>query len=455
MAYAAHHALLPSGWQEGVRFETENGVFSKIEIAAARQGDEQLGVVLPGVPNLHSHAFQRLFAGLTERRTHSHDTFWTWREAMFAAALQVTPEAQYTTAKLLYATMLEQGYTSVGEFHYLHAQPQSDALEMCEALVRAAQETGIALTLLPVLYRQGGFNHAPLKEGQHSFALERDAYANLVLELSRRYAHDTRVRLGLAPHSLRAVTPEDMKWLLELLHSLPDTTPVHIHVAEQEREVQECLEHLKARPVEWLMGNVPLDKRWCLIHATHLLSHEVKGIAKAGATVALCPTTEASLGDGFFPFTDYLQHEGRFGIGTDSQVCVSPWEELRLVETTARLQHRQRNLSATERVSSGERLLSKATATGHVLQHPHGLVVGASADLVTLNHEHPLLAGLGPATMLDTLIFAHSEGMIQQVMCGGVWRVKTGRHVQHDDEASRAFARLRGHLAERLPSLRV
>jgi formimidoylglutamate deiminase len=374
---------------------------------------------------------------------------------MFAAAIQVTPEAQYVAAKFLYAEMLEQGYTSVGEFHYLHRQPQGDALEMCEALVRAARETGIALTLLPVLYRQGGFNGAPLKEGQRSFFLELDAYADLVLKLSRRYARDARVRLGLAPHSLRAVTPEDLSWLLELLHDLPDTTPVHVHVAEQEREVQECLEHLKARPVEWLMGNVPLDERWCLIHATHLLEHEVKGIAKADATVSLCPTTEASLGDGFFPFTDYLQHDGRFGIGSDSQVCVSPWEELRLIETVARLQRRQRNLSATEGVSSGERLLSKATATGHVLQRQHGLVVGASADLIALNSQHQLLAGFGAATMLDTLIFAHSEGMIQQVMCGGIWCVKAGKHVRRDDKAGRAFARLRGQLAERLSSLRV
>lgn len=448
-SYFATHALLPIGWATGVRFEVVNGTFTTIEMAEAQPNDEHLGVVLPGVPNLHSHAFQRSFAGLTERRSHHTDSFWTWRETLLRAASFFTPEAQYATAKQLYTEMIGQGYTSVGEFHYLHAQPQGDALEMCEALVQAAQETGIGLTLLPVLYRQGGFNSAPLQEGQRTFVLELDAYADLVLELSRRYANDEGVKIGLSPHSLRAVAPDDMRWMLELLRDLPKGTPIHIHAAEQEREVEECLTHLNARPVEWLLDNMPISETWCLVHATHLTVNETTRLAKSGATVSLCPSTEASLGDGFFPLLTYLAHAGRFGVGSDSQVCLSPWEELRLIETTARLQHRQRNLSATATVSSGERLLSKITATGQVLQRQCGLVVGARADVLTLNRRHPLLEGLEPSTMLDTFIFASSERMIDQVMCGGNWCFKEGQLV-HGDNADAAFAKIRRQLAQYL-----
>jgi formimidoylglutamate deiminase len=453
--YFLKHALSPQGWTRDTRLSVDDGVISQLEINAQLQaGDEPLSVVMPGIPNLHSHAFQRAFAGLTEYKRHDTDTFWTWREAMFATALHFTPEEQFAVCQHLYRELLESGYTSVAEFHYLHAQPRVDALEMCQATVEAAKTTGIALTLLPVLYRQGDVGGAELSEGQRSFFLERDRYAELVVYL-QKYSSDANVKIGLAPHSLRAVNPDDMQWLLELLKTLPETTPVHIHTAEQTREVEACQKHLGSRPVEWLLDNMPVNKHWCLIHATHLTETETGQLANSGATVSLCPTTEASLGDGFFPLAAYLEQGGSFGIGSDSNVCVNPWEELRLLEGGARLQHQARNISATSRDSSGMRLLSKALNCRDVLAHHVGhFEVGARADLLVINDEHPMLAGLSPERILDTLIFAHTPDMIQQVMTAGSWRVRDGRHILKG-LTEQGFTKLRRTLAQQLAARRV
>jgi formimidoylglutamate deiminase len=449
--YFLHQALLPQGWTKNVRLSVDNGVISELETNEQPQGgDEQLNVVISGLPNLHSHAFQRAFAGLTEYKRHSTDTFWTWREAMFAAALYFTPNEQFAVCQYLYRELLESGYTSVAEFHYLHAQPRVEALEMCEATIEAAKLTGIALTLLPVLYCQGDVGGGELSAGQRSFYLERDRYAHLVLSLQQKYASDANVRIGLAPHSLRAVSPEDMQWLLELLKILPETTPVHIHAAEQIKEVEAHQEHLGSRPVEWLLDNAPVNKHWCLIHATHLTETETVQLAKSGATVSLCPTTEASLGDGFFPLARYLEYGGSFGIGSDSNVCVNPWEELRLLEGGARLRQQARNISATSEDSSAKTLLTKALACKHVMAHQVGQIeVGVRADLLIINDHHPMLAGLSPERLLDTLVFAHEPGMIQSVMAGGTWQVKHEQHILKGQTEAR-FTEIRSKLAKEL-----
>jgi formiminoglutamate deiminase len=449
--YFLHQALLPQGWTKNVCLSVDNGVISRLETNTQQQpGDEALPLVMPGLPNLHSHAFQRAFAGLTEYKRHATDTFWTWREAMFAAALHFTPEEQFSVCHYLYSELLESGYTSVAEFHYLHAQPRVEALEMCQATSEAAKLTGIALTLLPVLYRQGDVGGAELSGGQSSFYLERDRYAHLVLSLQQKYARDANVKIGLAPHSLRAVSPDDVRWLLELLKTLPETTPVHLHAAEQTKEVEACQKYLGSRPVAWLLDNAPVNKHWCLIHATHLTDTETVQLAKSGATVSLCPTTEASLGDGFFPLARYLEHGGSFGIGSDSNVCINPWEELRLLEGGARLRHQARNISATLEDSSAKTLLNKALTCKHVMAHPVGHIeVGARADLLVINDQHPMLAGLSPERVLDTLVFAHKPGMIQRVMAGGKWQVNNGQHILKGG-ADKRFTEIRRTLAQQL-----
>jgi formimidoylglutamate deiminase len=451
--YFLRQALLHQRWTQNVRLRIGDGIITALETNAQQQpGDEPLSVVMPGIPNLHSHAFQRAFAGLTEYKRHATDTFWTWREAMFAAALHFTPDEQFAVCQHLYRELLESGYTSVAEFHYLHAQPRVNALEMCEATIEAAKTTGIALTLLPVLYRQG--DGAELSEGQRSFYLERDRYAQLVLELQGKSSNGT-FKLGLAPHSLRAVNPDDMKWLLELQATLPETTPVHIHAAEQTKEVEACQKYLSSRPVEWLLDNAPVNKHWCLVHATHLTETETVRLAESGATVSLCPTTEASLGDGFFPLARYLEHGGSFGIGSDSNICVNPWEELRLLEGGARLQHRARNISATAEDSSAQRLVSKALACEDVMAHQVGRIeIGARADLLVINNEHPMLAGISPKRLLDTLVFAHAPNIIQNVMVGGKWQVNNGQHILKGQTETR-FTEIRSTLAKQLAARRV
>ena len=302
---------------------------------------------LPGMPNLHSHAFQRAMAGLAERQSHPEDSFWTWRELMYRFAGRVTPDSQHAIACQLYAEMLEAGYTTVCEFHYLHhhpdGRPYDDPGEMSKALIAAARETGIRLTLLPVLYMAGGFDGRPLSDRQRRFGHSLDAY--LALLQSLRALQDGTLRVGVALHSLRAVPEAAMRALLAAIAGTP--MPIHIHIAEQIGEVQECEALRGARPVEWLLGHADVDADWTLVHATHLDDAEVQGIAASGATVAICPTTEANLGDGLFPLRDFLAAGGQWGIGSDSHVSVSPVEELRWLEYGQRLASRRRNIAVT------------------------------------------------------------------------------------------------------------
>ena len=299
---------------------------------------------VPGIANLHSHAFQRAMAGLAERQTNPEDSFWTWRETMYRFAARFDPDTLHAVAAQLYVEMLEAGYTSVCEFHYLHhapdGRPYADPTAMSRALIAAAQAAGIRLTLLPVLYMSGGFDGRPLGERQRRFGHDLDGFLGL-LDALRVDASDT-LRIGCALHSLRAVPADAMR---DVLAALPAASPIHIHIAEQLGEVQDCIALRGARPVEWLLANAAVDRHWTLVHATHLTGAEVQGIAGSGATVAICPTTEANLGDGLFPLRPYLDAGGRWGVGSDSQISVSPIEELRWLEYGQRLATHHRNIS--------------------------------------------------------------------------------------------------------------
>ncbi len=398
--------------------------------------------VVPGIANLHSHAFQRAMAGMAERQTNSQDSFWTWRETMYRFAGRFDPDTLHAVAAQVYVEMLEAGYTSVCEFHYLHhapdGTPYADPAAMSRALIRAARDTGIRLTLLPVLYMQGGFDGRALSERQRRFGHDVDAYLRLFDLLLPEI--DAAVNLGCALHSLRAVSPEAMH---ALLPQLPRDAPIHIHIAEQIGEVQECLAVRNARPVEWLLHNADVGARWTLVHATHLTVEETHGIAGSGATVAICPTTEANLGDGLFPLRDYLDAGGAWGIGSDSQISVSPVEELRWLEYGQRLITRQRNIAICEASPSvGETLLRGVTASSTQASGFAG-----TGDVVLLDGGAAQLAGATQDDVVDRWIFSGNRNLVSEVQVAGQRVVADGQHRDRDAIAARYSATMRTLLA--------
>ena len=430
----ADHAFLPTGWAPGH------------EAAVAPGGNATARWRLAGLPNLHSHAFQRAMAGLAERQSHPEDSFWTWRELMYRFAGKVTPASQYAIATQLYAEMLEAGYTTVCEFHYLHHQPDGraydDPAEMSQALIAAAQDTGIRLTLLPVLYMSGGFDGRPLGERQRRFGHTLDAY--LALLQSLRAIPDDRLQVGIALHSLRAVPEPALREVLAAVGA--DRLPIHIHIAEQIGEVQDCLALRGARPVEWLLDHAAVDARWTLVHATHLEAQEVQGIVRSGATVALCPSTEANLGDGLFPLRDYLQAGGHWGIGSDSHVSVSPVEELRWLEYGQRLATRRRNIAVSaQQPSTGELLYAQALQGG---LRACGQAAAAAGDFIVLDDTAPALAGATPADLLDRFVFAGNRSLVRETHVGGERLVAEGRHRDREAVARRYAQALRALLAD-------
>jgi formiminoglutamate deiminase len=447
-------ALLPSGWASDVRMEIAGGVIASVQMGTRpAPGDERHAVGLPGMPNLHSHAFQRAMAGLAEIRGPEHDTFWTWRELMYRFALAMRPEDVQAVAGLAYVEMLEAGFTRVGEFHYLHhdrdGKPFGDPAEMAGRIVAAAGETGIGLTLLPVFYAHGGFGGKPPTPGQRRFLCDPEGFAAL-LEASRRAAaaHPGSV-VGIAPHSLRAVTPDE----LAAIRPLAGDAPVHIHAAEQVREVEDCLAWSGRRPVEWLLDNAAADGRWCFVHATHMTAEETRRTAEAGVVAGLCPVTEANLGDGIFDGPGYLACGGRFGIGSDSNVLIGVADELRQLEYGQRLQCKQRNvLTRAEGASTGHNLYEAAAHGGSVAlgAHPAVLAPGAPADIVSLDAANPALPERRGAGVLDGWIFAARTNPVDCVWVGGRKRVEGGRHHAREAIVARYRRSLAGLLAGEL-----
>ena len=444
----AHRALLPGGWAENVAITIDSGgsiATVREDVPAIPQGAELLrGVLVPGIPNCHSHAFQRAMVGLTEARSSSDDSFWSWRDAMYRLLEKIGPEQLQAISEQLYLEMLKCGYTSVAEFHYLHRSPDGafydDPAEMSHRVIAAAQSAGIRITHLPVLYCHSDFGMKAPEAGQRRFVHSVDAYQDLLQQLHSRYRDEPSVRLGMAPHSLRAVSEPSLREAIAGLDGLNASAPIHMHIAEQRREVDACIAHTGARPVEWLLQNFDVNARWCLIHATHLANGECQELATSGAVVGLCPTTEANLGDGLFPAVEYLQAQGRFAIGSDSQVCRNPAEELRLLEYGQRLDKQRRVLlTQPDQPSVGESMLPAAVAGGAraLGLGEAGICAGARADLLVLDDQHPVLYGKDDSVLVDSWVFACNDTPVKDVMVAGQWRVRDGVHPQQEAVAQR------------------
>ena len=442
----APEAMLPNGWTKDVVIEIDD----EGSVAAARGRQSAAGAepaggpVIPGMANVHSHAFQRAMAGLAERMGSPEDSFWTWREVMYSFLKQLGPDQVGAIASQLYCEMLKNGYTAVAEFHYLHnapdGKPYANRVEMGEQHLLAAQHTGIAITLLPSLYAYGNFGEEPLAPAQKRFATTPDVILGMVSALKKQTSDNPDIRLGVAPHSLRAVNPPMLKDLVSGLSSIDRKAPIHIHLAEQIKEVNDCLTWSEQRPVEWLLSNMPVDPRWCLAHCTNISQSEAEKLSASGAAVGLCPTTEGNLGDGIFPFARFRDKRGRWGIGGDCHVSQTPVEELRWLEYVQRLAVRRRNIAASpEQPSVGSTLWREAAAGGaQALARPMGAIApGMRADFLVLDPEHINLVGRSGDLLLDAFLFAGGGQMIRHVMVGGKWVVRDGRHPDEGAIAAR------------------
>ncbi len=444
MQLFAESVLLAGGWARNVVIDVvEDGLITHISRDVKRQprsAQAITGPVIPGVPNLHSHAFQRALVGHCERRGPGDDDFWTWRQSMYDFVSRVTPEQVQSITEQLYVEMLKAGYTAVAEFHYLHhdrnGQPYGNLTEMSDRIIAAAQSTGIAVTHLLVLYAHDGFGGKPPASGQRRFVNDIERYAQLLQALFRHYGNHGNIRIGAAAHSLRAVNPELLQQMVEALDGLDAAAPIHIHIAEQQKEVSECEAWCGQRPLAWLFDNIGVDRRWCLVHATHVVDGEMQRLAASGAVAGLCPTTEANLGDGLFPAVAYLHGGGTFGVGSDSHVSVSPAEELRWLEYGQRLLHQRRALLTRGGSPSVGAGLYKHAVEGGAQAcglAGGGLAVGKRADLVVLDPHAPVLIDKHEDLLLDAFVFAGNRNVIKDVMVGGRWRVVDARHVREDE----------------------
>jgi formimidoylglutamate deiminase len=444
-------ALLPTGWAENIRVTLDQGRIATVTQGPALPGDQRLDALLPAPTNLHSHTFQRAMAGLTEARGPGQDSFWTWRTLMYRFLETLTPEEVESIAAMVMVEMAEAGYAAVAEFHYLHHAPggtrYADRAELSARIVAAAESTGFGLTLLPVLYQQGGCDGRPLTAGQRRFGNDRDGYAALWTSAAAHLRHLPDARIGTAPHSLRAVSRNDLTWLT----GFAPTAPLHIHVAEQMAEVTEVRAAYGARPVDWLLQNHDVTSRWCLIHATQMTPEETEALAASGAIAGLCPITEANLGDGIFDGARFLAAGGAFGIGSDSNVRISLTEELRLYEYSQRLAQKGRAILASPEKSTGRTLYEGALQGGaQAAGRATGAILSGNwADLVALDLSGPDFEGRKGDAILDTLIFAADDRRIAHVWSAGRPIVQNHRHIARD-AVTRTFARtmtrLRGAL---------
>ncbi len=432
----AKHALLAAGWAENVRIEVSQGTISRVETAAqAQAGDVHVDTILPALSNLHSHTFQRAMAGMTEYRAAGRDSFWTWRELMYAFVNRLTPEQVQAIAALVFMEMQEAGYAAVAEFHYVHHQPggapYGDLAELSKRIFAAAEATQIGLTHLPVLYTYGGAGAVALGAGQQRFGNDVERFNRLV-EACRAGLGDlpADARVGIAPHSLRSTNPADLAAVL----AARGQGPVHIHIAEQPKEVQDIEAWLGARPVEWLLANAPVDRDWCLIHATHMTEAETIAMARSGAVAGLCPVTEANLGDGPFNGPTYLRAGGAFGVGSDSNVFISLTEELRTLEYSQRLRDLARNVMVEDEGSVGQTLyLGAAKGGAQALGRASGEIrIGALADLVAIDSTSPALCALTRAQLLDGLVFAAKDSVVTDLWSAGRHAVRGGRHIARE-----------------------
>ncbi|NVJ61244.1 MAG: formimidoylglutamate deiminase [Gammaproteobacteria bacterium] len=427
MKLHAPQVLLESGWAEDKTLDIEGGLILSI-VDGKSDGAESLnGAVIPGMANLHSHSFQKAFVGLTEFRTRDDDSFWSWREAMYRLLKTITPDDLHIIARYLYQEMLLNGYTSCAEFHYLHHPSDAVSFDevgsMSNAVIEAALETGIDLTHCPVFYHYSGFGELPALDNQRPFLHSMNDFQHLLEVLQKRYQNNAAVAFGIAPHSLRAVSSEQLKEL----ENWWTQGPIHIHIAEQMPEVNACMEFYGQRPVEWLLQNHSVNERWCLVHATHLTESEVMQLANSGAVAGICPETEANLGDGIFPAEAYIAQNGKFGIGSDSQICVSPFRELRTFEYSQRLVSQKRNRLCSQREQHvGTFLWQNSVKNGAEVVRPNAgaLKEGSEASFIVLDNQIAELCHDSMEYFLDSAIFAANENPVRDVYVRGICRVK-------------------------------
>jgi len=449
--YVFEHALVADGWRRQVEISVDDGVITRIAPDASREGAQFVpGIAVPGLPNLHCHAFQRGMAGLAERRGPVGDSFWTWRDVMYRFLRRLTPDDVEAIAAFAYVEMLERGFTSVGEFHYLHhaadGTPYAELGEMSFRIAAAAAQAGIGLTLLPVLYGYAGFGGLAPTQAQHRFINDPDRFLRLVERARVAAAPLPDANVGVAPHSLRAVTPDTLR----IVRDNAASGQIHIHIAEQAKEVSDCIAWSGQRPVEWLLDHAPVDERWCLVHATHMTAEETRRVAASGSVAGLCPLTEASLGDGVFNGADYLAAGGRFGVGSDSNIEVDAPGELRQLEYSQRIIRRSRNVMTTqESESTGERIFMETLRGGaQALGRPIGkLAVGCRADIVVLDAAQPDFDGDRPDCWLDAWIFSVGRSAVRMAFTSGEQLVVNGCHVRRAEIAARyimTMRRLRG-----------
>jgi len=447
-------ALLADGWRRDVLITLAGSIILAVEadVSAPPDAIRIGGIAVPGIPNVHSHAFQRAIAGLAERRGPEADNFWTWRQAMYGFLAQMTPDDIEAVTALAYVEMLEAGFTRVGEFHYLHNAPDgsryTDRAEMAGRIVAAALQSGIGLTLLPCFYAHGGCGGKPATPAQARFLTDLEGFADLLEASARHLLRLDGARLGIAPHSLRAVDAQELAELVRVYSS----GPIHMHAAEQALEVEECLAWSGARPVQWLLDKMPIDARWCLIHCTHMTQAETQRLARSGAVVGLCPITEANLGDGIFPAVAFDEAGGPYAIGTDSNVRIAANEELRSLEYSQRLRDERRNRLGATGASTGRALLEAVTAGGAralgLTPAGSGLAAGQRGDIVVLEGSHPALVGRIDDAILDSWIFAAGHA-VRDVFASGRHVVVGGRHTRGDAVRAR-YAETANRLLEKL-----
>lgn len=443
-------ALTAQGWQDNVTVAVDPGGLIESVTSGSRAGHHIRGIAVPAVPNVHSHAHQRFMQGLAEKAGPGADSFWTWREVMYGFALRLGPEDLEAVAAQLYIEMLKSGCSVVGEFQYLHHQPDGtpydEVAELSLRCLSAAERAGIGITMLPTLYNFGGFGGQPSTTGQRRFVNGADRFLRIHDTVGRACDGHPLRRLGISPHSLRAVTAD---LLNEVIAATDPESPIHIHVAEQTKEVEDCFAWCGKRPVELLLDSFEVSSRWTAIHATHMTDDETAGLARSGAVTGLCPMTEANLGDGIFPAVRYRQAGGMLAIGSDSHISVSPAEDLRMLEYSQRLRDRTRNaLAAGPGQSTGRTLFDAACKGGaRSMAQPVGaLAPGFRADMVILDADHSSLTGRVADDALDSWIFAGGNPCVKDVIVAGTHIVQD-RHHPREEEIARTFRAALARLA--------
>ncbi len=440
----AENILIGSDWRTETTLTIDNGMIIAIKSGKEAGAVELKGHVIPGMVNCHSHAFQRAFAGFSEYRGNSEDSFWSWRDIMYKFVAKMTPEDAHIIAKFVYIEMLKAGYTSVGEFHYLHHQADGtkydDPVEMSNQVIQAANDVGISITHLPVLYTYAGFGGKKPSKEQGRFIHSTQDYFDLVNLLDKNYSNRTNFKLGIAPHSLRAVSEDQLKEIVPFIRQLDPKAPIHIHIAEQLKEVDDCLSFYKQRPVEWLLNNFEMDEHWCLVHATHLTKEEIRNMANSEAVVGICPLTEANLGDGIFPTAEFVKLGGKFSIGSDSHIGINVAEELRLLEYAQRLSHHQRAVLVDNKCQSvGQYLYTKSCKDGAsaISQNSGEIAIGKNADFLVLDNNEPSLFSKKESFIFDASIFACTQLPVKDVYVAGEMVVENGQHSMEDKVRNR------------------